>query len=249
MYLFRDLNDGKRGLHLQTEAITKAQVRTDLGGCRRPGGVSVVRPKGNRGYQWEIRSHPQSSGLGSPGRRAWTSARSDCSHQGVPAGQKRGRLGTWRKGRIGWSLSMPSVPPLQDSPKSTSFVQALPMSGRKEKAGGAREALRCGPCLVSQETPCSCRGPQAPQAGSEGCTVQNKGLSWWAVLHRGVDQLGVRMKRSGGRTDTNWNQKRQGTKGRRDPPESREPQRQMTRHRTERLWRQPGCRQFLPGGE
>lgn len=50
---------------------------------------------------------------------------------------------------------MPSVPPLQDSPKSTSFGQALPISGRKEKAGRARVAPTCAQCLVSGD-PVSC---------------------------------------------------------------------------------------------
>ncbi|KAB0399511.1 hypothetical protein E2I00_015824 [Balaenoptera physalus] len=44
---------------------------------------------------------------------------------------------------------MPSVPSLHDSPKATSFGQALPISGSKEKAGRARVAPKCGQCLPS----------------------------------------------------------------------------------------------------
>lgn len=89
------------------------------------------------------------------------------------------------------------------------------------------------PCVLLRATP-----------GSEGCTVQHNGLSWGTVLPGGTDQLDVKMKRSDRQTHL-LEPESQGTKGQRDRPDRREPQRRKTR----RLQTQPGCRRsFSRGG-
>lgn len=94
------------------------------------------------------RAMGRSSGPGSSAQGLDTCQDIGCSHQEVPAKQRRGQQapGDWVE------LTPALCPSLPGQLLLMHLGITLPTCRRKEKAGGTGVAPRCGQCLVSQET-------------------------------------------------------------------------------------------------